>query len=992
MSVASPISASALPPLYRWQKAALQDTHEVLGRSDHLYVSAPTASGKSRYMFEAGESLDVPGERVIVVGMKQIVAQHRESFIEFGCTPVEESDECETFLTPRGHLVTITTWQGLNKKDPRHIAILMFDECHIGGSGDDATTIPSIFEKFTPTKRIYISATTQTANENLLGKKAGHLYRYSYAEAYEDGVLHPVDLVEVHTGINAQIVKNIEDDTGKNMSDIEELTSNGLDELSRDLEGKSVAYGRNAAEIAEMLRNVMWQRHKEMIELYLHRHPGEQAIFFSPNIEAAERAKEVFNSRARRKGVGVHAHVCHSRVDDPDAVIRRFRSGEIKVVFVVGMLQEGFNHSDLWLAFDCRFHRDWNGGRIARLVQRLGRVMRRGKSKPKSLYYYARDIRDFYHHKGTSTPEVPLVCEDDPEEAQTQASTAPEIDLQEISEGAPIYAAGVLDCAEREGGDETPDWGREIEVNPTEIEQITVVDDDGISPPAITKIVTATTPLYVIRHLRDHTIVRQYNVGALFGNSAEQNKAALLAWPVGTPRPNSTKETLGQALISYTCKPCSSYDAEFDVAVRARHPDWFRDTVVENKTELLNMPVGSPRPNGKKTILGGALTRYTLKDGRLYDAEFDVAIRARHPDWFRDTAAENKTELLNMPVGSPRPSQSKTIGRALCNYLTCGGGTYDAEFDVAVRARHPDWFRDTAAENKAELLNMPVGSPRPKGKKERLGNVLVYYTCKAMKTYDAEFDVAIRARHPDWFRDTAAENKAELLNMPVGSPKPIYRKHPLGEALLRYVNKNTRSYDAEFDVAVRARHPDWFRDTAAENKAELLIMPVGSPRPACRKHQLGEALSRYTNVNGQSYDAAFDTAIRVRHPDWFRDTAAEKKAELLSMPVGSPRPNNKHAGLGQALTGYTSKNNNSYDAEFDVAVRARHPDWFRDTAAEKKAELLSMPVGSPRPSSSKGPQGTLGRAIVNYMNKSGTTYDPEFDAAIRAKQPHWFRK
>lgn len=55
-------------------------------------------------------------------------------------------------------------------------------------------------------------------SEALLGPKAGHTYTYKMSEAYEDGVLHDVSLVEVHTGTTAEIVK-IEETLGANIQE-----------------------------------------------------------------------------------------------------------------------------------------------------------------------------------------------------------------------------------------------------------------------------------------------------------------------------------------------------------------------------------------------------------------------------------------------------------------------------------------------------------------------------------------------------------------------------------------------------------------------------------------------------------------------------------------------------------------------------------------------------------------------------------------------------
>ena len=55
-------------------------------------------------------------------------------------------------------------------------------------------------------------------------------------------------------------------------------------------------------------------------------------------------------------------------------------------------------------------------------------------------------------------------------------------------------------------------------------------------------------------------------------------------------------------------------------------------------------------------------------------------------------------------------------------------------------------------------------------------------------------------------------------------------------------------------------------------------------------------------------------------------------------------------------------------------------------SASKKRHLLRVEMGNPRPSGKTH----LGAALVNYTGKSKSTYDFEFDKAIRSKQPGWF--
>jgi hypothetical protein len=181
------------------------------------------------------------------------------------------------------------------------------------------------------------------------------------------------------------------------------------------------------------------------------------------------------------------------------------------------------------------------------------------------------------------------------------------------------------------------------------------------------------------------------------------------------------------------------------------------------------------------------------------------------------------------------------------------------------------------------------------------------------------------------------------------------------------------------------------RKTAAEKKAEILALPPGSPRPNHRKHPLGPALSNYTAQNGAAYDPAFDAAVRSRFPHWF---SAQKsipnpeadKAMILALPPETPRPVRNEHPLGSAVSAYTNPEGFSYDPDFDTAVRARFPHWFETEADRRKAKILALPRQTRRPS----PSSETGEYFYRYAMQHSLAYDPAFDAAVRERFPHWF--
>jgi len=470
---------------------------------------------------------------------------------------------------------------------------------------------------------------------------------------------------------------------------------------------------------------------------------------------------------------------------------------------------------------------------------------------------------------------------------------------------------------------------------------------------------------------------------------AEENKRQLLQMGKdGEDRPVAGKHPLGTPLCSYTGRGSGNYDAHFYAEIKKLRPDWFADTVVENKKKFLQMARdGEPRPASGKHPLGAVFCSYIGKKSTLYDVDFDRQIREAGPIWFTETAAENKKKLLEMPVGCKRPKQD-SLGKSLSRYVDSTGGCYDSEFDKTIHAKQPQWFINTATEKKEQLLQMARNNaPHPTG---RLSAALCGYTSQKSGTYDAAFDKTIRELRSDWWGwRTVAENKKELLEMAgQGEPRPPTRT-PLGDALCRYTGGKGDKYDANFDRIIRELRPDWFVDTVAENKKKLLDMAgrqVG--RPLLSSQDKEEKILATAFNNYIRNDKDFERSCRKLSPHWFLDIRISKnKQDILNIPAGCERPNSKTTRLGRALLIYTSKNRSSYDAKFDAEIREKQPQWFIDTAAENKKELLEMPAGCKRPNSN---QERPGKVLNNYIHIGGSSYDPVFDRAIREKQPQWF--
>jgi len=210
-------------------------------------------------------------------------------------------------------------------------------------------------------------------------------------------------------------------------------------------------------------------------------------------------------------------------------------------------------------------------------------------------------------------------------------------------------------------------------------------------------------------------------------------------------------------------------------------------------------------------------------------------------------------------------------------------------------------------------------------------------------------------------------------------------RYSLTQALKEYI-KDAYSYDAEFVKTIREHQPQWFNSKSEKKKRELIKMPAGSPRPARGINSLGFPLSRYTSPSSLSYDPEFTKTIREHQPQWFGNSTDVKKREILTMPVGCPRPE-YNTPLHNGLRNYTNPKKNCYDAEFDKTIRERQPEWFEKPINKKKRKIFEIPSSSKKPKWDS----VLGRALRSYTSPKNSSYDPEFDKAIRKRQPGWFR-
>lgn len=672
---------------HEWQTRAIAYFVDHFKDHAHGYMMAPTGVGKFFATFLTCEAHADPGARLIIVGATKIVEQHRKSLKAFGCTPVIDNfANCLTVTSPKGYVYTVATWQGVRahpERYPQDVAVLVFDECHLGDNPGDSSSYRKIDKALKPRRKLHISSTAHVAEEELLGLRQDHSFVLTVSDAYKAGLLNPVQMCELECGTSATINRIEQALLGK-IENLEQRSDKSLANLARKLHKEAVLgpLTRGAAQdqvvqlAIKAAKQVIEHRHNTMVKLYFDKHVGEQAIFYCANIDAANRSCAHFTKLAEGT---IRAESVHVKDSHHDKYIDEFEQGKVRVLFAVGMLQEGFDMPALYLAFDCRFHRGIDEDRIARMLQRLGRLLRKAPGKPESRYYYSTDLMTYYsgmklHGHRFLTSAMLVAAGENLERGDHTASVT-------VAEGE----VEDFDLPEFDGQNWLPS---DINDTAKEIER---------------KVRIVRRPLYVLAGVSGFTLARTIRLSELTNSSTSENKRTLLEMAKrGEQRPPKLSR-LGIALSNYTNDGNTSYDPAFDITVRHIAANWFLDAnaAQTQKNLLLEMAERGDKRPAARTPLGTALQNFIAPYSRTFDQQFADTIRAKVAHWFRSndkklpSSAERKERLLEMGARGERRPQDTMMGQALRAFTTKGARGYAPDFDEAIRKLRPDWFNQT---------------------------------------------------------------------------------------------------------------------------------------------------------------------------------------------------------------------------------------------------------------------------------------------------------
>ena len=306
-------------------------------------------------------------------------------------------------------------------------------------------------------------------------------------------------------------------------------------------------------------------------------------------------------------------------------------------------------------------------------------------------------------------------------------------------------------------------------------------------------------------------------------SSADYKKQKLIEMAnSGAERP-PYKSKLGQALKDYSSKYSQTYNINFDKNIRKLRPDWFvsrTEKANQKKQTLINMAKDGKNRPGQKTKLGASLSSYT-KSGIAHDARFTKIIKKLRPDWFinqSEKANQNKKILIKMAKDGKDILIKKTkLGMAFTRYTVKSSVCFDADFTKNIRKLRPDWLlnqTEKANQKKQLLIRIAKNGEDKPSARSKLGILLSNYVLSSSST-NLVFTKLIKKLRPDWFsrsKPNVNKNKQKIIDMAKnGMKRPNSKTTKEGCALSSYINKGHCCYCPKFDKLIRKLRPDWFK-------------------------------------------------------------------------------------------------------------------------------------------------------------------------------------
>ena len=352
--------------LREWQKIALNLWVENKFRG---IVEVATAGGKTFFATEGIKKWikEIPNGKILVI--VPTTALQDQWYItlldELEIEPNQISTWPEnTNLSSLVHIMVVNTARTKAKTvaDSTENLLLIADECHRYASPENANALA-----IKTSASLGLTATAERdyddgLDEVLIPNLGNMIYRYSIANARNDGVVAPFEVLNVKIQFT-----DIEE------SEYKKLTARLAQAYSQGDENKAVIIARMRASVS---RNAA-KRIPAAIAI-AEENRGSRIIIFHEEIEKAETIKKILNERGH--SVGIY----HSQlgIDKRRDNLLQFRRGMLEVLVCCRALDEGVDVPESDVAIIAA-----STASSRQRIQRIGRVIRVHKDKNKAKIY-----------------------------------------------------------------------------------------------------------------------------------------------------------------------------------------------------------------------------------------------------------------------------------------------------------------------------------------------------------------------------------------------------------------------------------------------------------------------------------------------------------------------------------------------------------------------------------------------------------------------------
>ena len=264
-------------------------------------------------------------------------------------------------------LVINTGRQLVRKLATGNKVFLIVDECHRAGSPENALALQGEFEA-----ALGLSATPQREydqgfEDHVVPVLGPVIFEYDYAQAYQDKVVAPFDLINVQV----QMLPNEQAEYDKLTKRAAVLLRKARKDVAVDEQLKRVLQKRAAVSATAKMRLPVAAKVAEQIR-------GARTIIFHERVAAAQDLFDILQKRKHSVCLYHFKIAPEVRRDN----LRLFRRGVFDVLISCRALDEGMNVPETTVAVIAS-----STASNRQRIQRLGRVLRPAKGKEKAIIY-----------------------------------------------------------------------------------------------------------------------------------------------------------------------------------------------------------------------------------------------------------------------------------------------------------------------------------------------------------------------------------------------------------------------------------------------------------------------------------------------------------------------------------------------------------------------------------------------------------------------------